>query len=402
MITFETKESISYYIAVVIILIDPILTSSSKGCSCFMFELLENFRDRELAKKITRGIHNLADRLSDPIKIMHVCGTHEQSLRKYAIDKMLPENIQIASGPGCPVCVCPSQDIDEAQKLAKMNNVILTTYGDMVRVPGTKKSLGEVKSEGGDVRICYGINDAVEIAKKYPNKKIVFFSVGFETTSSGVAAIIARGVPENFNILISHRLIPPALELLMGLGETYIDGFLCPGHVAAIIGSDAFDLLPNQYGMATVVGGFEPVDILASTLLLLKQIVNKNPKCENQYSRVVSKLGNQQALEIMNAVYQITAVDWRGIGRVPFSGHELKSEYEHIDARKNYDLELEWESKDIQPGCSCHLIMLGKVNPPECRLFGTKCLPNKPYGPCMVSSEGPCRIWFKYGKGKKI
>jgi hydrogenase expression/formation protein HypD len=367
-----------------------------------MFKTLEGFRSRELVRKITRAIHEMAGNLPHPVKLMHVCGTHEQALRKHAIDTMLPSNVQIVSGPGCPVCVCPSRDIDEAQKLVQMENVILTTYGDMVKVPGTKNSLWGVKSGGGDVRICYGITDAIKIAETNPDKEVVFFSVGFETTSSGVAATLARGVPENFFILISHRLIPPALELLMGLGETYIDGFLCPGHVAAIIGAAPFKMFAEQYGMATVVAGFEPVDILAGTLMLVRQIVSNVPKCENQYKRVVSENGNKQALAIMDEVYNIIPVNWRGIGRVPHSGHELKSEFEHLDARKKFDVELDWEPRDVHPGCSCHLVMLGKVNPPECKLFGKSCVPNDPYGPCMVSSEGPCRIYYRYGKLRKI
>jgi hydrogenase expression/formation protein HypD len=367
-----------------------------------LFELLKGFKNEKLAKKLARGIHQLARELPYDMRIMHVCGTHEQALRKHAIDVMLPSNVQVVSGPGCPVCVCPSKDIDEAQKLASMENVILATYGDMIKVPGTKNSLAGIKSEGGDVRICYGITDALKIAETHPDKKIVFFSVGFETTSSGVAATLARGTPDNFFTLVSHRLIPPALELLMGLGETYIDGFLCPGHVATIIGVAPFRMFAEQYGMATVVAGFEPVDILAGTLMLTKQIASSSPKCENQYTRVVSENGNEKALAIMDEVYNIAPVNWRGIGRVPYSGHELKPEYEHLDARRHFDVELDWEPQDVHPGCSCHLIMLGKISPPECKLFGKRCVPGNPYGPCMVSSEGPCRIYHRYGKLRKI
>jgi len=365
-----------------------------------MFRTLTGFRNRELAKKIARAISQVE--LPHPVKIMHVCGTHEQALHRYAIDSMLPPGVQVISGPGCPVCVCPSKDIDEAQKLARMDDVILATYGDMVKVPGTRNSLDETKSKGGDIRICYGINDAIKIAERNPNKKVVFFSVGFETTSSGIAAAAARVPPGNFYILVSHRLIPPALELLMGLGETYIDGFMCPGHVAAIIGVTPFRVFAEQYRMATVVAGFEPVDILAGTLMILRQIETNSPMCENQYSRVVSENGNECALEMMNKVFNIVSVNWRGIGRIPHSGHEFKADYQHLDARRKFDLTLDWEPRDVHPGCSCHLIMLGKINPPECRMFGERCVPNKPYGPCMVSSEGPCRIWYRYGKIKKI
>ncbi len=304
--------------------------------------------------------------------------------------------MELLPGPGCPVCVVPAKEIDEAIFLAKQENVILATFGDMTRVPASYSSLWKARAEGANVKIVYSPIDAVQLAKKYKDKEVVFFSVGFETTAPGVASLILNDPPENFSILCSHRLIPPIMELLLGIGDLHIDGFICPGHVATIIGVKPFEIFADAYNMPTVIAGFEPADILIAVLMILKQIVTNDIKCENEYLRCVKYEGNVKAQETMNEVFVPVSAHWRGIGRVPKSGFSLRKPYENFDARKKFDIRLEHQSRDILPGCSCHLVLIGKIYPPQCKLFGKVCTPASPYGPCMVSQEGTCRIWFKF------
>jgi len=303
--------------------------------------------------------------------------------------------VEVIAGPGCPVCVTPSLVLDEAIELAR-RGVIVTAFGDLMMVPATKTSLAGVKTEGADVRIVYGPHDAVEIAEKNPDKDVVFCAVGFETTAPGIASELLRGVPENFSIISAHRLIPPSMELLLGIGDLQIDGFICPGHVATIIGVRPFRYFAEAYRMPTVVSGFEPNDVLLSLAILLKQLKDGEPRCENEYVRLVKEEGNLKAQKILSEVFDVATAHWRGIGRVPNSGYVLKKEFEDYDAEKKYELSIE-NSVDIHPGCNCHLVIIGKIYPPECKLFGNMCTPEKPYGPCMVSSEGTCRIYYKYG-----
>ena len=356
--------------------------------------LVDKYKDRVFAEKITKKIKEVQP--DYPIKFMHVCGTHEQIISRYGLRTLLPDNIEIIAGPGCPVCVVPSKEIDEAIYLAR-DGVILATFGDMIRVPSSEKSLSQVKAEGADVRIVYGPNDAVNIAKRNPSKDVVFFSVGFETTAPTIAAEILKEPPENFSILTAHRLIPPSMELLMGIGDLNIDGFICPGHVATIIGIKPFRLFPETYGMPTVIAGFEPIDVLLSLYLLLSQLKEGKIKVENEYSRSVKEEGNLKALEIMNEVFEIYSTSWRGMGRIPNSGLKVRDDFSRFDARRKYDIRVT-ESIDIHPGCNCHLVMVGKLYPHECRLFAKACTPQTPKGPCMVSIEGSCRISYKYGR----
>ena len=351
-------------------------------------------KDKNYIKKIISYIsENSRDK---HIRITHVCGTHEQIINSSGIRSILPKNIDLIAGPGCPVCVCPSKDIDEAIYLAK-NGITIATFGDMIRVPSTKSSLEKERAKGFDIRTVYGPNEAIDIAKKNPDKEVVFFAVGFETTTPSVAREILSSPPDNFSILCSLRIIPPVMELLLGLGDLDIDGFICPGHVAAIIGLKPFDQYSKAYRMPNIIAGFEPFDIIMSIALLIKQLKDKNFHAENEYKRVVKPTGNIKALKMMNEALNVKTVYWRGIGRVPGGGFEIKEKFSSYDARKKYDIKID-ESVDIKPGCCCHLIMTGRLTPVECKLFKKVCTPEKPYGPCMVSDEGTCHIWHKYGK----
>ncbi|MHA1382957.1 MAG: hydrogenase formation protein HypD [Candidatus Helarchaeota archaeon] len=353
------------------------------------------FKNPQLVKKISERIFELAPKDYE-IKFMHVCGTHEQVVSQYGLRSLLPENVEIIAGPGCPVCVVPSQEIDEAILLANEGKIV-TTFGDMSRVPGTDYSLHDCRSEGNDVRIVYSPEDAVEIAKKNPDKEVVFFAIGFETTAAIVAAELLRKPPDNFSIICSHKTIPAAMHLLIGSGELQVDGFICPGHVSTIIGTEPFRIFPSAFRMPVVISGFEPVDLLMSVALLLKQIKEKKPKVDNEYSRVVNEKGNIKAQKMIDEVFELATVNWRGIGRVAEGGYIIRKKFEKFDALKKFDVKIE-KSIDIHPGCSCHLIMIGKLTPDKCKLFKKECTPNHPYGPCMVSHEGTCNIWFKFGK----
>ncbi|MHA1271737.1 MAG: hydrogenase formation protein HypD [Candidatus Helarchaeota archaeon] len=351
-------------------------------------------KDKSFVEKILKYIRNNCK--DKKIKITHVCGTHEQVINSSGIRSILPKNIELIAGPGCPVCVCPAQDIDEAIFLAN-NGVIITTFGDMMKVPSSHSSLAMEKAKGNDIRMVYGPNEAIQIAKKNPDKEIVFFAVGFETTAPSIAREILSSPPPNFSILCSLRTIPPVMELLLGLGDLDIDGFICPGHVASIIGLNPFDQFARAYRLPTIITGFEPFDVLMAIALFLKQLNEQKFFAVNEYNRVVKPNGNLKAQMILNNVFNIETVHWRGIGRIPGGGFAIKDEFSSYNARKKFDIIID-KSIDIKPGCCCHLIMTGRLTPFDCKLFGKECYPEKPYGPCMVSDEGTCHIWHKYGK----
>ncbi|MHA1799910.1 MAG: hydrogenase formation protein HypD [Candidatus Helarchaeota archaeon] len=349
-------------------------------------------------KKI-REISNLIKRITpkgENYRFIHVCGTHEQVLTQYGLRDLLPSNVELIAGPGCPVCVVPSQDIDAAIELAK-KDVIITTFGDMGRVPGSEKSLLDAKTEGADVRIVYGPNDATEIARKNPNKPVIFFAIGFETTIAIVAAELKRNPPKNFSIICSHKTIPAAMNLLIATGELQIDGFISPGHVSTIIGTKPYEVFPRAYKIPVVVTGFEPMDILLSIFSLIKQKRENKLIVDNQYKRAVRPEGNLKAMKIINEFFEIESVHWRGIGRISEGGYKLK--VEALDALKRFDIKIE-NACDIRPGCICHLVMIGKMKPENCKLFDNECTPIHPYGPCMVSHEGTCNIQHRFGNIK--
>ena len=350
------------------------------------------FRDPELAKSIAQKIHELTPK-NRTVKFCHVCGTHEWSITHYGLRTLLPANVEVIAGPGCPVCIVPAAEIDEAVQLAK-KGVVVTCFGDVLRVPGSKSSLLEAKAEGADVRVVYSVTDAVDMAEKETDKEFAFFAVGFETTAPSTAVEVLKPAPKNFSFLVSHRLIPPAMELLLGVGDLQIDGFIAPGHVSAIIGLKPYELFPRVYRMPTVVAGFEPVDVLMAIYMLVKQLKEGKALLENEYSRIVKPEGNPKALEVMDKAFAVTGGNWRGIGRLPDSALTLRDDLKAFDAREKFDVHVK-QGRDILLGCECHLVIIGKIKPDKCPMFMKACTPEKPVGACMVSSEGTCRVWAK-------
>ncbi|MEJ5326976.1 MAG: hydrogenase formation protein HypD [Candidatus Bathyarchaeia archaeon] len=348
------------------------------------------FRDPALAKEIAQKIREIAPK-DEQVKFCHVCGTHEWTITHYGLRSLLPWNVEVIAGPGCPVCIVPAAEIDEAVQLAQ-KGVVITCFGDVLRVPGSHMSLLEAKAAGADVRVVYSVSDAVEMAKREKSKEFTFFAVGFETTAPATAVEVLSKPPENVSFLVSHRLIPPAMELLLGVGDLNISGFIAPGHVSAIIGLKPYELFTRVYRMPTVVAGFEPIDVLMGIYMLLKQRVEGAARLENEYTRVVKWEGNPRALQMMTQAFTVTGGNWRGIGRLPNSALMLRDEFRAYDAREKFDVHVA-EGKDILLGCECHLVIIGKIKPDECPMFMKACTPAKPVGACMVSSEGTCRVW---------
>ena len=356
--------------------------------------MVENlrFRDEALAKKVVEKIHKLASK-EGTIKICHVCGTHEWTITHFGLRSLLPPNVEVIAGPGCPVCIVPASEIDEAIQLA-LKDVVITCFGDVLRVPGSKRSLLDLKAEGADVRVVYGVGDAVKMAERELDKEFVFFAIGFETTAPSTAVEVVKKPPKNFSFLVSHRLIPPAMKLLVEMKDLNLNGFIAPGHVSTIIGLKPYEIFPNHYHMPTVIAGFEPLDVLFGVYMILKQLNEGKPRLENGYVRAVRPEGNVKAQELIREVFEVTDGNWRGLGTIPSSTFKLHGKYENYDARLRYGVKV-GDSVDIQPGCKCHLVIIGKIKPTECPLFMKACTPQKPVGPCMVSMEGTCQIWAK-------
>lgn len=350
------------------------------------------FRDPDLAKRVANKIQELTPK-EGTVKICHVCGTHEWTITHYGLRSLLPKNVEVIAGPGCPVCIVPASEIDEAVQLA-LKGIVVTCFGDLLRVPGSKMSLLDAKAQGADVRVVYGVNDAVSMAHKEPNKEFVFFAVGFETTSPSTAVEVINEPPENISFLVSHRVIPPAMKLLVEMKDLNLNGFIAPGHVSTIIGLKPYEIFPSHYHMPTVVAGFEPLDVLFAVYLVLKQLKGGRPALENEYVRAVHEEGNVKAQELMQRTFEILGGKWRGLGTITSSKYKLRKEYAAYDAHLKYGITVE-DSVDVQPGCKCHLVVVGKIRPTECPLFMKKCTPQNPVGACMVSSEGTCRIWAK-------
>jgi hydrogenase expression/formation protein HypD len=351
----------------------------------------------ELSKKLIDKINKIADDIDHPISIMHVCGTHEYVIAKNGLRDLLPKNLTVMSGPGCPVCVCPSNDIDIAIELGKRKDTIITTFGDMIRVPASEMSLYEAKAKGMDIRIVYSPHDAVELALKEPEKEVIFFAIGFETTIPLIAFELVNNPPPNFSIICAHKVVPPALDLLLQSENLNIDGFLLPGHVCSIIGSDPFIPYAEKYQSPMVVGGFEVNDVLISLLLLLKQIKDKNPRVENSYVRIVKNEGNLQAQEYISKAFTACDSMWRGIGVIPNGGYKVSDAYKAFDAVQKFNVTVN-TNYSMPAGCSCDQVLIGKIAPSECPLFGNGCDPQHPIGPCMVSHEGACKISFMFKK----
>ncbi len=351
--------------------------------------------------KIKASIENitrLCQTSGKVFSIMEVCGTHTVSLMRSGVKSMLPKNIRLISGPGCPVCVTSQGYIDAACELSLRDGIIICTYGDMVRVPGGDGSLEDCRAKGAQVKIVYSARDAVAIASANPDKSIVFLAVGFETTTPPTALAIkearAKGI-ENFYILSGHKLVIPAIQILLRAGEVNIDGFMCPGHVSIVIGADAYKPIVDEFNKPCVITGFEPQQMLDGIEAIITQLVKNNIYVENVYGVAVTSSGNTIAQKLIAEVFDPADVVWRAMGTLPASGLELKGEYKKYDARAKFNIEI-GQDRHI-PGCRCGEVIQGKLEPSQCALFGKKCTPANPVGPCMVSSEGTCAAWYKYG-----
>ena len=368
----------------------------ARNDSAEYMKYVEEYRDPELGKKLLERIHQ---RSHKHIKLMEFCGGHTVAIFKHGLRQLLPANIEMLSSPGCPVCVTASNDLDKAIALSKIPNVIITSFGDMVRVPGSRSSLQQAKAEGADVRIVYSTQDALAIARDNADKSIIFIGIGFETTAPTVAASILQAEQENlknYYVLSLHKVCPPIMKAILDLGEVRIDGIICPGHVSAVIGSRPYRFIADDYHIACAVSGFEPVDILLAVDRLVEQIEGNKPDVEIAYRRGVKEEGNLPALRLMESVFEIGEADWRGIGIVQDSGLKIRMSYAKLDAEKNFSIRVE-QSREPK-GCICGAVLRGVSTPLDCKLFRVTCTPEHPVGPCMVSSEGSCATYFQYGE----
>jgi hydrogenase expression/formation protein HypD len=358
-------------------------------------KFIDEFRDVELAKKLIGRINQLSTR---PTRLMEFCGGHTVSIMRSGIRQLLPPTVEMLSGPGCPVCVTSNGDIDKAIALASLPDVIVTTFGDMMKVPGSYSSLQRARAADADIRIVYSTQDALQIARDNPSKSVIFIGIGFETTAPTIAASILEADKErikNYYILCLSKLCPPIMKALLDLGELKLDGIVCPGHVSVIIGSRPYEFIPRDYGVACAVSGFEPLDILLTVEMLVKQIETGEPKVEIAYRRGVNPQGNKTALVLMDTVFDIAGADWRGIGIVPASGLTIRKKFERFDAEKAFSITTK---PALEPkGCICGDILRGVKTPLDCKLFRKACTPEHPVGPCMVSSEGSCAAYNQYG-----
>ncbi|MFZ2634379.1 MAG: hydrogenase formation protein HypD [Desulfosalsimonadaceae bacterium] len=354
----------------------------------------EEYRDAGLSRQIIDRIKTVS---RQPIRLMEVCGTHTVSIFRSGIRSVLPESITLLSGPGCPVCVTDQRDIDAFIHLAGLENTLIATFGDLMRVPGSGSSLLMAQTERRNIRMVYSTTDALELAVKNPDTNVIFLGVGFETTAPTIAASIisARQMNlKNYFVYPAHKLVPPALDALMHTDGVKIDGFLLPGHVSVIIGTDGYAAFFDKYHLPCAVAGFEPTDILQAILCLIMQIETDSPELANCYTRAVAAQGNPKARGIMDTVFETCDAAWRGIGVIPGSGLRIRDEYSAFDATKQFEIPV---IKTTPPkGCRCGDILIGKITPPECPLFKTVCTPVDPVGPCMVSSEGTCAAYYKY------
>ena len=357
---------------------------------------LDEYRSADVAKKLAASIRKITRR---HWTIMEICGGQTHAIVKYGIDELLPKEITLVHGPGCPVCVTPVELINKAIEIASRKNVIFCSFGDMLRVPGTEKDLLSVKANGGDVRIVYSPMDALKIADNNKNKEVVFFAVGFETTAPANAMAVYQAKKNNitnFSILVSHVLVPPAIEAILSSDLNIVQGFLAAGHVCTVMGYEEYIPIAEKYRVPIVVTGFEPVDIIQGVYMCIKQLEEGRYEVENQYTRSVKKEGNVQAQDLIKEIFQIVPRKWRGIGEIPQSGLGLKDDYRMYDAEIKFSLS--GMTSDESPECIAGLILQGHKKPHECSAFGTKCTPEFPLGAPMVSSEGACAAYYRYRK----
>ncbi len=358
-----------------------------------------DFRDPTVARQLVQRIRDRVANAPRPLTLMEVCGTHTMAIHQHGIRSLLPENVRLVSGPGCPVCVTPIGYVDHAVALSRQTGTIIATFGDMMRVPGSSSSLLEEKARGGgDIRIVYSPLDAVALAQNNPQRQIVFLGVGFETTTPTVAGAILHASKQsldNFSVLSAHKTMPAPMEALTADPELQVDGYICPAHVSAIIGADAYLPLAEKYQVACVVTGFEPLDILQGVEMLVRQVTAGEARVENQYRRFVTADGNRKARQIIDEVFEPCDAIWRGIGVIPGSGLRIRDTFAFFDAARRFDVAVEDAREPV--GCRCGDILKGKLAPRDCPLFGTTCTPESPVGACMVSSEGTCAAEHKYG-----
>jgi hydrogenase expression/formation protein HypD len=365
---------------------------------------VDEFRDPKQAKnmfeKIRQQVKIIAPVKDQPIHIMEVCGGHTHTIFRYGIKKMLPPGLELVHGPGCPVCVLPMGRVDDCIALAEHPQVIFTTFGDALRVPGSIKSLLQSKAEGADVRMVYSPLDALDLARKNPEKEVVFFGLGFETTMPSTALTVLQAERENisnFSLFCNHITIIPTIQAILESPDLKLDGFLGPGHVSMIIGNEPYQFVARQYNKPLVISGFEPLDILQSLCMVLDQIINGRAEVENQYQRVVAGGGNREAREAIDRVFELREFfEWRGLGSIDQSGVRMREKYARFDAEKKFSIP---NLKIADPkSCQCGDVLRGAIKPKECRVFGTTCTPETPLGALMVSSEGACAAHYKYGR----
>jgi hydrogenase expression/formation protein HypD len=363
---------------------------------------LHEFRDPQKAEALLTQIRQLTLSLAPtrPIKIMEICGGHTHAIFKSGLESLLPAEIELVHGPGCPVCIMPKGRLDEAIALAENPQVILTTFGDAMRVPGSKHSLLQAKALGADIRLVYSPLDALKLAKANPDQEIVFFAIGFETTAPSTALTVLQAEKEgvkNFSLFCNHVLVIPALEALLSNPDLQLDGFVGPGHVSTIIGTTPYQVIAQKYHKPLVISGFEPLDILQSVWMVLQQLATNRCQIENQYTRLVQDQGNTVALAAMNQVFEVReSFEWRGLGEIPRSGLKMRPSYADFDAEAKFFVP--HLSIADHRACQCGEILKGVLKPWECKVFGTACTPETPIGACMVSSEGACAAYYKYGR----
>jgi hydrogenase expression/formation protein HypD len=357
---------------------------------------IEEFRDPKVAKALATDIAKNADGLPET-KLMEVCGSHTMAIARYGIRKLLPQNITLISGPGCPVCVTANQYLDKAIAISRLPDVIIATFGDMMRVPGSTSSLEKERAKGSEIKIVYSTMDAISLAINNPRKQVVFLGVGFETTAPTIAASIVKSSElglKNYTVLCAHKTMPKPMEAIASGDKVDLKGFICPAHVSTIIGSRPYEFLTDKYRKACVIAGFEPLDVLEAVNMLIKQIRIDQPVVQIQYSRVTTVDGNPAALKIMDNIFEECDEEWRGLGNIPGSGLKLRGQYEQYDADLKFDVIVETTQEET--GCICGDVMQGIASPPDCPLFGSVCTPEDPIGACMVSSEGSCAASYKY------
>ncbi len=363
-------------------------------------DLYDGFRDPDTIRFLAKQIAQEALKLSEPLRIMEVCGGHTHTIMKYGLAQLLPKNISFIHGPGCPVCIMPKERIDHAIALAGMEDAILLSLGDMIRVPGSKTSLAKERSAGRDIRALYTPMDALKIAKENPDKKVIFFAVGFETTTPMTAAVIKLAIEQkipNLFFHINHVLVPPAIDAIMEDKEAQINAFIGPSHVSVITGAKIYSPLASRYKTPVVVSGFEPVDVMQSILMIVRQKVQGRAEMEIEYTRSVTMEGNVRAQGIINTYLQPRKhFRWRGIGDIPDSALELRAEFSYLDAERLFTDILSTKPIDDNKLCICGSILKGLAKPMDCQVFGRACTPNTPLGSCMVSSEGACNAYYRY------